>query len=174
MNGKLPTPHEIAEIRLNYPPGCRIELNHIEDPYAVPGGTRGTVEYVDDGGNIHTSWDNGRTLSVISGVDSFRKLTWQEVQEEQTSNAKDHPTLYGYGATREQELHSVKEVAQFIYEEGLKGDVQIKTQDGGLFISTFGIFIDRIVDMEYRAKLLEELVPLQMGEQPHFDSMKME
>ena len=34
-------------------------------------------------GNVHTKWDNGRTLSAIPGVDNFRKLTAQELQEEQ-------------------------------------------------------------------------------------------
>ncbi len=54
---------------------------------AVPPGTRGTVDRVDDMANVHTKWDNGRTLSAIPGVDSFRKLTAQEIQEEQQGMA---------------------------------------------------------------------------------------
>ncbi len=80
---KVPTPREAAEIRLQYPPDTRIELKLMVDAYAVPPGTRGTVDHVDDMGNVHTKWDNGRTLSAIPGVDSFRKLTAQEIQEEQ-------------------------------------------------------------------------------------------
>ena len=80
---KVPTPREAAEIRLQYPPDTRIELKLMVDAYAVPPGTRGTVDHVDDMGNVHTKWDNGRTLSAIPGVDSFRKLTAQETQEEQ-------------------------------------------------------------------------------------------
>ena len=80
---KASSPHEAAQIRLNYPPGTRIELELMGDAYAVPPGTRGTVDHVDDMGNVHTKWDNGRTLSAIPGVDSFRKLTVQETQEEQ-------------------------------------------------------------------------------------------
>ena len=80
---KEPTPREAAQIRLNYPPGTRIELELMVDAYAVPPGTRGTVHHVDDMGNVHTKWDNGRTLSAILGVDNFRKLTAQEIQEEQ-------------------------------------------------------------------------------------------
>ena len=79
---KAPTPREAAQIRLNYPPGPRIELELMVDDYAVSPGTRGTVDHVDDMGNVHTKWDNGRTLSAIPGVDSFRKLTAQEIQEE--------------------------------------------------------------------------------------------
>lgn len=79
---KAPTPREAAQIRLSYPPGTRIELELMVDAYAVSPGTRGTVDHVDDMGNVHTKWDNGRTLSTIPGVDSFRKLTAQEIQEE--------------------------------------------------------------------------------------------
>lgn len=43
----------------------------MQDDYAVPSGMTGTVDYVDDEGQIGMSWDNGRTLSLIYGVDSF-------------------------------------------------------------------------------------------------------
>lgn len=77
------TPKEIAETRLNFPPDTRIELVHMEDNWAVPSGTRGTVDYVDDAGQIHMKWDNGRTLAIVPQVDKFRKLTQQELKEEQ-------------------------------------------------------------------------------------------
>lgn len=80
---KAPTPREAAEIRLQYPPDTRIKLELMVDAYAVPPGTRGTVDHVDDMGSVHIKWDNGRTLAAIPGVDSFRKLTSQELQEEQ-------------------------------------------------------------------------------------------
>ena len=74
----------VAMIQLNYPPGSRIILEHMDDPYApVESGTRGTVQVVDDAGQIHMVWDNGRTLAVVPGVDTFRKLTPQELAEEQ-------------------------------------------------------------------------------------------
>ena len=77
------TPKEIAETRLNFPPDTRIELVHMEDNWAVPSGTRCTVDYVDDAGQIHMKWDNGRTLAIVPQVDKFRKLTQQEIKEEQ-------------------------------------------------------------------------------------------
>ena len=83
MNNRELTSKEVVEIRSNYPPGTRILLNHMEDQWAVPPGTRGTVEYVDDAGQIHPKWDNGRTLAIIPQVDSFRKLTEQEILEGQ-------------------------------------------------------------------------------------------
>ena len=82
MKDRELTSKEVAEIQLNYPPGTRIVLNYMEDQWAVPPGTRGTVEHVDDAGQIHPKWDNGRTLAIVPQVDSFRKLTEQELQEE--------------------------------------------------------------------------------------------
>ena len=40
-----------------YPPGTRVVLNHMEDPWSpVPAGTRGTVAAVDAIGQIHMKW----------------------------------------------------------------------------------------------------------------------
>ena len=73
----------IQRAKMLYPPGTRIELGEMSDPYApVPLGTRGTVKFVDDMGTIHPQWDNGRTLGLIYGEDSFRKLTQEELEEE--------------------------------------------------------------------------------------------
>ena len=70
-----------------YPPGTRLELISMDDPYApVPPGTRGTVQYVGDASQIGMKWDDGRTLSLIPGEDSFRKLTPEELAEEQNEN----------------------------------------------------------------------------------------
>ncbi|MBR3833291.1 MAG: DUF4314 domain-containing protein [Lachnospiraceae bacterium] len=70
-------------VKEDYPPGTRIMLLAMEDPFApVPSGTRGTVKFVDDIGQLHMSWDNGRSLSVVPGEDSFRKLTDKEQQNE--------------------------------------------------------------------------------------------
>ncbi len=62
---------KVEMIKKKYPVGTRIKLNYMQDDYAVPSGMTGTVDYVDDEGQIGMSWDNGRTLSLIYGVDSF-------------------------------------------------------------------------------------------------------
>ena len=74
---------------LNYPPGTRLELISMgKDPDPVPPGTRGTVARVNSYGDIEMSWDNGRTLSLIPGEDSFRKLTMEELEAEQELTAE--------------------------------------------------------------------------------------
>ncbi len=68
----------------SYPPGTRIMLLQMgDDPRSVEPNTRGTVKFVDDMGTLHCDFDNGRQLGVIPGEDSFRRLTEQELAEEQ-------------------------------------------------------------------------------------------
>lgn len=68
----------------SYPPGTRIMLVSMEDdPRPIEPNTRGTVKAVDDIGTIHCDFDNGRSLGVVPGEDSFRKLTAEELAEEQ-------------------------------------------------------------------------------------------
>jgi hypothetical protein len=58
-----------------YPKGTRLELISMEDPYApIESGTQGTVEFVDDMGQIHMRWDNGRTLALIPNEDEFKEV----------------------------------------------------------------------------------------------------
>lgn len=69
-----------------YPPGTRIMLLSMgNDPNPVESGTRGTVRAVDDIGTPHCDFDNGRSLGVVPGEDSFRMLTDEELTEEQTA-----------------------------------------------------------------------------------------
>lgn len=62
-------------IKEQYPKGTRIRLNSMEDPYApIASGTEGEVNFVDDSGTLHMKWDNGRSLAIIPGEDSFSVL----------------------------------------------------------------------------------------------------
>ena len=70
-----------------YPPGTRILLLSMgNDPNPVESGTRGTVRAVDDIGTLHCDFDNGRRLGIVPGEDSFRKLTDEELAEEQAED----------------------------------------------------------------------------------------
>ena len=85
--------HRMAErYKAEYPSGTRIMLKVKqsltfeylgEDMHRVEDNTRGTVLTVDDIGTLHCKFDNGRTLGLIPSEDSFRKLTEEELAEEQ-------------------------------------------------------------------------------------------
>lgn len=73
-----------------YPPGTRIQLLHMNDPFSpVELGTRGTVAFIDDMAQIHMKWDNGRSLPLNCDEDSFRTLTAEELQEEQWAEEQE-------------------------------------------------------------------------------------
>ena len=61
----------VQSIKKRYPVGTRIKLDFMNDSQAVPSGTLGTVAYVDDMGKLHMKWDNGRSLGLVVGEDSF-------------------------------------------------------------------------------------------------------
>lgn len=66
-----------------YPKGTRIKLINMNDSQPVPSGTMGTVEHVDDLGQIHMKWDNGRALALVTGEDEFEVVEQaKEMNEE--------------------------------------------------------------------------------------------
>ena len=67
-------PDEIKRLKEQYPAGCRVELVSMDDFQAPPIGTCGTVQGVDDAGNLLVRWDNGSGLNVILGIDLVRKI----------------------------------------------------------------------------------------------------
>ena len=73
---RTPSRSAVQALRERYPKGTTVELISMEDAYALPAGTRGTVIDVDDIGDIHVAWSTGRTLALIPGVDR-----WKVVQE---------------------------------------------------------------------------------------------
>ena len=66
---------ELGTLREKYPPGCRVELVKMDDPYReMPPGLKGVVAGVDDSGSIHVDWQNGSSLAVIFREDECRKV----------------------------------------------------------------------------------------------------
>jgi len=71
----FPSREQVERLRKQYPKGTRIELTEMSDPFTIlKAGDRGTVEFVDDAGQIGMVWDSGSQLSLIPGVDRFRKV----------------------------------------------------------------------------------------------------
>ena len=52
--------------------GKRVELIYMNDKQAPAAGTKGTVRRVDDMGTIHVNWDNGSSLGLVDGEDTFK------------------------------------------------------------------------------------------------------
>ena len=69
MNAKV-----VEVLKRRYPAGTRVRLLKMEDPNAVPIGTLGTVEDVDDIGSLIVQWDNGRQLHVFHDIDEVEKI----------------------------------------------------------------------------------------------------
>lgn len=86
---------QAARYKVTYPAGTRVMLLHMgDDPRPIPDNTRGTVVCVDDIGTVHCNFDNGRRLGLVPGEDSFRKLTQEELAEEQAGAInEDAPTV---------------------------------------------------------------------------------
>ena len=95
MNMPFPSREQVESIRKNYPPGTRVMLNNMDDPYSpVESGTRGTVRYVDDCGQLGVAWDNGRSLSLIPGAQRMPSfLNASIAAKANTPNARVKSTL---------------------------------------------------------------------------------
>lgn len=68
--------------------------------------------------------------------------------------------LVGYFEGESKQLKSVEEVAEFICKNGKRGDVTI-TNDGEPFITTIGIYLDKVADIRYRSQLMPILTKKQ-------------
>ena len=68
--------------------------------------------------------------------------------------------LRGYSKDENKQLKSIDEVADFICKNGKHGDVTI-TNNGEPFITTIGIYLDKVADIRYRAQLMPVLIKKQ-------------
>ena len=85
------TEKQVEMLRKQYPPGTRLYCDGMpDDPRPIESGTIGTVVGVDDAGQIMMKWDNGRSLSLIPGVDSFHTV---EQTEEMTEDMDEGPFM---------------------------------------------------------------------------------
>ncbi|MGI6121350.1 MAG: DUF4314 domain-containing protein [Saccharofermentanales bacterium] len=76
MNRNGFPPKEIVlRLREQYPPGTRVELIRMNDPYSkLKPGDQGTVTFVDDIGTVFVDWDRGSGLGAAYGEDVIKRL----------------------------------------------------------------------------------------------------
>lgn len=75
---------ERAVLKQMYPKGCRVVLEYMEDdPYTkLEPGDLGTVQFIDDSGSIHVSWDRGSSSGLVYRVDRCTCLMTKEQMDE--------------------------------------------------------------------------------------------
>lgn len=64
----------VNEIRELYPAGTQIVLEEMSGESQMPYDLKGTVDFVDDMGQIHMNWENGSSLALNVEEDSFEKV----------------------------------------------------------------------------------------------------
>ena len=64
----------MRHVKVLYPKGTKIKLINMKDKFAPPSGTIGTVDFVDDIGQIHVKWESGGSLALIIGEDDFEVI----------------------------------------------------------------------------------------------------
>lgn len=94
-------------------------------------------------------------------IDLFKEAGVLFSTNEQQEISNRYPFLIGYADDIRKQLHGIEEVADFICEQGETSDVIIIKPNGDEFLSTCGIYVDQISDMEYREQLLKVLIPKQ-------------
>ena len=76
----FPDRETVKRLREQFPKGCRIVLDCMNDPYHfIPPGTQGVCRGVDDIGSVMCSWDDGNgALSVAYGADQAHLVTSED------------------------------------------------------------------------------------------------
>ena len=123
------------QIKEGYPKGTRLELNSMssDEPDPIPPFTRGTVVAVDDIGTILMQWDNGRTLSLIPGEDTFRKLSDKECFEE-----KNQKNFERFSAAVDRDIFPAIETEKLSGENKRAYIKEIMEKLHALFVSVYG------------------------------------
>ena len=85
--------NKVERLKEMYPKGTRIRLAAMSGELDMPSGLTGTVDFVDDIGQLQMTWDNGRTLALVPGEDSFSAIS--QPKPVQTRTEKPDAPLIG-------------------------------------------------------------------------------
>lgn len=64
----------IEQIRKMYRKGMRVKLISMKGESQMKAGIKGTVQLVDDAGQIHVKWENGSGLALNLECDEFEVI----------------------------------------------------------------------------------------------------
>lgn len=86
--------YQIDALKEKYPQGTKVQLNYMKGESHMPFGLAGTVQFVDDAGQIHCHWENGSTLAVVPEVDSISIIpkVMEERQNHTSGDSTKKPT----------------------------------------------------------------------------------
>lgn len=73
---------EVEAIRKAYPIGSKIQLDYMDED-RMPPGLKGIVKSIDDQGQLHMIWENGRSLALVPGEDEFHMIASVESEYQQ-------------------------------------------------------------------------------------------
>ena len=77
------------------------------------------------------------------------------------NDKEKYPLLIGRSMIGNRRLHNAAEAADFICMSAEYGDTTITDVNGITVLTTYGMYIDKAVDTEYRDELLKALKPKQ-------------
>ena len=70
---RLPDRRAVEALKAEFPDGCSVVLDEMDDVQAPPPGTKGIVTHIDSMGTIHIRWENGSGLGAVPGVDRIHR-----------------------------------------------------------------------------------------------------
>ncbi len=74
----FPDREAVERVRKEFPVGCRIVPDSMDDVFAPPIGTQATVTGVDDVADVLAKWDNGSSLKAVYKEDHTHKIKTEE------------------------------------------------------------------------------------------------
>ncbi|MEA5024863.1 MAG: DUF4314 domain-containing protein [Desulfitobacterium hafniense] len=74
---------KVERLKERYPEGTHIRLTTMSGEADMPSGLQGTVDCVDDMGQLQMKWDNGRSLALVPGEDHFTVISRPELRQGQ-------------------------------------------------------------------------------------------
>ena len=129
-----------------FPPGTKIKIENSVNEELI--GKICVIDAIGDGCIMTCSDESGNTFELEAMKSSFYKPDGRRLESECVEG-----TFH---------FTNVKEVAEYIIKYGLYEDLAFyDSKTGEEMFWTKGVFLDHIDDMDYRAELLNILIPMQ-------------